>query len=443
MAEFEFGQARRMPFSLEAEQSVLGSVMIDPESLESIVGLIDDGDFYLEEHRSIYLAMRKMFLQSRKIDLVTLIDTLVENGIKDRERTVAYVKVLAETVPTAANIVDYAKIVRGKSLLRQLIDVSTEISDMAFEEHEDANDILSAAEAKIFALADKNVSRDFVHIQKVLVDTYAEIDAAVSSGGKYGVQTGFGKLDEVLNGMGKGDLVIVGARPGVGKTSFVLNIAANIANISKKEVCIFSLEMSNTQLVSRMLSTWALVDGRKLRSGKIQPEDWNKLASAASFLSACDIYIDDTPGINVSTMKAKLRRKKNLGLVVVDYLQLMQADRKTENRVNEVADISRNLKLMAKELGVPVICCAQLSRASEKRDGKPMLSDLRDSGAIEQDADVIMFLYREYYAQPTEGATRAEVNIAKNRHGSQGTVGLGWFGQFTKFTDLDDGEEPV
>ncbi len=445
MEEFEFGQTRRMPFSLEAEQSVLGSIMIDPESFTKIAGVIAHTDFYLEEHRDIYLAMQKLFLESRQIDPVTLIDVLVGEGLKDRERTVAYVKILAEAVPTASNILDYAGIVRNKSLLRQLIEVSNEISEMAFEEHDDARDVLSAAESKISALSDKNMSGDFVHIRDVLIETYAQIDELVKNRGKVGCPTGYGKLDRVLVGLGKGDLVLVGARPGMGKTSFALNLATNIAHSTGKAVCVFSLEMSNTQLVTRMLSSEALVDSFALRSGNLTPEQWNKLAGASSYLSSCDIYIDDTSGINVTGMKAKLRRVKNLGLVVVDYLQLMQADRKIDNRVQEVADISRNLKLLAKELGVPVICCAQLSRGPESRnDKRPMLSDLRDSGAIEQDADVVMFLYRdEYYNTQTDGVSKAEVIIAKNRHGTTGKVELGWFGQYTKFTDLEENGETV
>mgnify|MGYP005766623781 FL=1 len=445
MPDFEFGQQRKLPYSLEAEQSVLGSIMIDPESFTRIAGKVNHTDFYLEEHRDIYLAMQNLFLESRQIDPVTLIDRLVASGVKDRERTVSYVKVLAEAVPTAANILDYAAIVRNKSLLRQLIEVSTEIADMAFEEQENAKDVLSAAESKISALSDENVAGDFVHIRDVLLETYSEIDARAKNKGKLGCSTGYGKLDAVLVGLGKGDLVLVGARPGMGKTSFALNLGTNIAHSTGKAVCIFSLEMSNTQLVSRMLSSEALVDSYALRSGNLTPEQWNKLAGASSYLSSCDIYIDDTPGINVTAMKAKLRRVKNLGMVVVDYLQLMQSDRKIDNRVQEVGDISRNLKLMAKELGVPVICCAQLSRGPESRnDKRPMLSDLRDSGAIEQDADIVLFLYRdEYYNAQTEGVSTAEVLIAKNRHGSTGNVKLGWFGQYTKFTDLEDHAEPV
>ena len=444
MAEYEFGQMRKMPFSLEAEQSVLGSILIDPESFTKIAGKIDHTDFYLEEHKSIYLAMQKLFLESRNIDPVTLIDTLVEEGVKDREQTVSYVKVLAETVPTAANIADYAEIVKNKSLLRKLIDICSETMDIAFGEQENAKEVLSAVESRISALSDANVTGDFIHIRDALVKTYAEIDETIKNKGKNGTQTGYGKLDRVLVGMGKGDLVLIGARPAMGKTSFAMNIAVNAAHSSGKAVCVFSLEMSSVQLATRMLSSEAQVDSLSIRSGKLSPEQWNKLAGASSYLSSCDIYIDDTSGMNVTAMKAKLRRMKNLGLIVVDYLQLMQADRKIDNRVQEVADISRNLKLMAKDLGVPLICCAQLSRGPEGRtDKRPMLSDLRDSGAIEQDADIVLFLYRdEYYNKQTEGVSQAEVIIAKNRHGSTDKVTLGWLGQYTKFTDIEE-ENPM
>ena len=274
----------------------------------------------------------------------------------------------------------------------------------------------------------------------MLIETYRQIQEIAENKGEVGgVPTGFSGIDQVLVGLGKSDLVLVGARPGMGKTSFCLNVASNIARSSKKAVAIFSLEMSASQLVSRMLSSEAMVDSTSLRSGRLSNEDWKKLAQASSFLSECDILIDDTTGITVTGMKAKLRRVKNLGLVVIDYLGLMQSDRRIENRVNEVAEISRNLKVLAKELNVPVICCAQLSRGPESRtDKRPMLSDLRDSGAIEQDADIVLFLYREeYYKADPEKQNTAEVIIAKNRHGSTGNVPIGWLGQFTKFTTID------
>ena len=434
-----------MPHSLEAEQSVLGSILIDPERFGDITGIIQSSDFYMKEHKEIYLAMQKLFLQSRTIDLVTLIDTLVANGVYNKEESVSYMKVIAEIVPSAANIVDYAKIVRDKSLLRRLIGACDEINAAAYDQRDSASDIVDMAGGKILGLAEENAKGDFTHIRDVLIDTYAQLDEIIKNKGEaLGTPSGFGEVDRLLVGFGKGDLVLVGARPGMGKTSYALNLATNVARSSGKAVCIFSLEMSKTQLVSRMLSSEALVDSYAMRTGKLDKEQWSRLAKASAYLSECDIYIDDTSGVSVAAMKAKLRRVKNLGMVVIDYLGLMQSDRHSDNRVQEVSEISRNLKILAKDLGIPIICCAQLNRGSESRtDKRPMLSDLRDSGAIEQDADIVMFLYRdEYYEREAkDGQTEAEVIIAKNRHGSIGTAKLGWFGKYTKFASISDVEE--
>ena len=440
---------RKMPFSLEAEQSVLGSILIDPESFPEIASMLKSDDFYLESHAAIYLAMQDLFLQSRTIDVVTLIDALVKNGVYgtgDEGRK--YIKIIAEIVPSAANVKDYAKIVRDKNILRRLIGVCSEISDTAYSEQDDVTHLLDSAEQAIFAIAENNETKGFTHIREAILANYEHIkllktDKAAAAG----QPTGFSDLDKVLVGMGPGDLILVGARPGMGKTSFTMNVATKVAQYSKKAVCVFSLEMSAEQLASRMLSSEALVDSYALRSGNLSNDDWEKLARASSMLSACEILIDDTAGMTVTGMTAKLRRVKNLGLVVIDYLQLMQSDRRIDSRVNEVAEISRNLKLLAKDLRVPIITCAQLSRGPESRtDKRPMLSDLRDSGAIEQDADVVMFLYRdEYYdaADKKDGIQNtAEIIVAKNRHGSTANVKMGWFGAFTKFTSLSDREEP-
>jgi replicative DNA helicase len=298
------------------------------------------------------------------------------------------------------------------------------------------------AEQKIFAVAEGRENKGFTHIRDALVQVYDRLHLlAENKTEALGMPTGFSGLDRVLVGLGKSDLVLVGARPGMGKTSFAVNLATYAATTTKKSVCIFSLEMSAEQLITRVMSSEALIDSYRLRSGELNDEDWDKLAHAASRLSECEILIDDTTGITVTGMKAKLRRVKNLGMVVIDYLQLMQSDRRIDNRVQEVAEISRGLKLLAKELQVPVICCAQLSRGPESRtDKRPMLSDLRDSGAIEQDADIVLFLYRdEYYkTEKDEPQNVAEVIVAKNRHGSTGNVKMGWFGQYTKFTTLEE-----
>jgi len=434
---------RKLPFSLSAEQALLGSILIDPNALNEVADLIRDTDFYITEHTKIYLALRELFLTNNEIDVVTLVDMLVRQGVYEKSGGQEYIRTLAEAVPSAMNVKDYARIVKDKSTLRQLIGACSEISDSAYSEQDAVSSIIDSAENRIFSIAQGRDTKNFRHIREVLGSVYAHLHEISAEGGEaaQGTKTGFSGLDNVLAGMGKSDLILVGARPGMGKTSFTLNIASNVAIQTKKKVAIFSLEMSADQLVSRMLSSEAMVDSYALRSGKLSPEDWVKLGEASSKLYECDILIDDTAGITVTGMKAKLRRVENLGLVCIDYLQLMHTDRHIDNRVQEVGEISRAMKIMAKELNVPILCCAQLSRGPESRtDKKPMLSDLRDSGSIEQDADVVLFLYRgEYYnADDNPEMSVAEVIIAKNRHGSTGTVKMGWSGRFTKFCTLAD-----
>ncbi len=434
---------RRMPFSLEAEQSVLGSIMIDPSCMDTIATLISRDDFYLPEHAEIFSAMQSMYLKSRSIDVVTLIDELVVSGTYDEAGGNSYLKLIAETVPTAVNAVDYAKIVRDKAILRQLIEAGEDIAEAAYAGEDEAEHLIEYAESKVFRIAEGRENKNFVHIRDALLQVYERLKLLRENPDAVkGTPTGFTALDNVIVGLGKSDLVLVGARPGMGKTSFTMNMATASAMATKKTVCVFSLEMSAEQLANRMLSSEAQVDSYKMRSGQLENEDWEAIAYASSRLSETDILIDDTPGISVTGMKSKLRRVKNLGMVVIDYLGLMTGDRHTDNRVQEVSEISRGLKLLAKELNVPVICCAQLSRGPENRpDKRPMLSDLRDSGAIEQDADVVMFLYRdEYYKEETPAQSIAEVIVAKNRHGSLDRVKLGWIGRFTKFTNLAPGE---
>ena len=441
---------RRLPFSLIAEQSLLGSILIDPNCFNEVAEVVKSEDFYLQEHKNIFLAMHELYLANRSIDVVTLIEALVQAGVYDKSGGEQYIRTIAEVVPNALNAPDYAKIVRDKSQLRQLIAICGEVTDTAYSEQEEVGHTIEYAEAQIFALAQGRDTKNFRHIRDVLVDVYAHLhELNTDKEATRGTQTGFSGLDKVLAGMGKSDLVLVGARPGMGKTSFALNIAANVAQQTKKTVCIFSLEMSADQLVNRMISSEAMVDSYALRTGELKPEEWVHIADASAKLSQCDILIDDTSGITVTGMKGKLRRVKNLGLVVIDYLQLMTSDKRIDNRVQEVSDISRNLKIMAKELMVPIICLAQLSRGPESRtDKKPMLSDLRDSGALEQDADTVMFIYRdEYYktdaASDTEGNI-AEIIIAKNRHGSTGTVKVGWIGRYTKFRSIaEEGSVPT
>lgn len=432
-----------MPYSLDAEQSVLGSVIIDPECFDDIAQIVKADDFYLEIHREIFGTMYDFKFQSKPIDVITLVNSLVSNGVYEDEAAArSYIKLLVDIIPSSANAKDYAKIVYDKSILRRLIEASDAIQKDAYSEGDNVENIVDLAEQRVFEIAQKNEKRDFVHIRDVIHQTYNRLNELQEAEGDEatGVKTGFGDLDSVLVGLGKGSLIIVGARPGVGKTSFCLNLATNIAKKSKKAVCIFSLEMSNEQLVSRIISSEAAIESYKLRTGKLEARDWDNMANAVSQLSETNIYIDDTTDVSITGMKAKLRRVKNLGLVVIDYLQLMESEksRKDGSRVNEIADISRGLKKLAMELDVPVITCSQLSRGTEKeKERQPMLSDLRDSGSIEQDADMVIFLSRDYYGKDPDKANQVDVIVAKNRHGGLGTVKMAWYGQYTRFSSLE------
>ena len=441
---------RKMPISIEAEQALLGSLIRNPESFDKVAGHITVNDFYLEEHKHIYSALIKMYNQSKVIDAVTLVNALVEEGDRDEAGGIQYISLIVESVPAVANIKDYARIVKDKSTLRRLIGICEDISADAYDEGAPVKSIVDVAEQKIFDISHNNEAKDFRHIRDILQNVYQEIvTLSETNGAVTGSKTGFSALDSMLVQMGKGDLVIVGARPGMGKTSFAMNIAVNVAK-QKKAVAIFSLEMSGEQLVTRILSSEALVDSFKLRTGQLKSEDWDNIAGVVSSLSGCDIYIDDTSAITSAEMKSKLRRINNLGLVVIDYIGLMQSTSNSDNRAQQVGEISRNLKIMAKDFGIPIVCCAQLNRGTESRNGdakKPTLADLRDSGSIEQDADIVLFLYRdEYYtnlsgadkAGSEDSANTAEVIVAKNRHGSTGNVKMGWIGQFTKFRTLEE-----
>lgn len=435
---------KRLPYSLDAEQSVLGSILIDPECFDDVAQIVKQDDFYLETHGEIFGLMQKYSLNSKSIDVITLINSLVSEKIYEDEAAArSYIKLLVDLVPGSANAKDYAEIVRDKSTLRRLILATEEIQKDAYNEGEDVSKIVDLAEQRIFEIAEKNVRRDFTHIRDVIMETYERLSQLQEGDSEelQGISTGFSDLDRYVVGFGKGNLIIVGARPGIGKTSFCLNLGTNIAKKTKKAVCFFSLEMSNEELVSRVISSEALVHSEKLRTGKLERQDWENIANACSTLSETDIYIDDTSNITLTAMKAKLRRIKNLGLVVVDYLQLMESEtkRRDGSRVNEIGDISRGLKLLAKELNVPVIVCSQLSRSSEKeKERKPMLSDLRDSGSIEQDADMVIFLSRDFYGTDPEKANLVDVTVAKNRHGSSGTVQMSWLGQYYKFSTLSN-----
>ena len=441
---------KQVPVSIEAEQALLGAIIVSPEAFDKISGIISTEDFYIAEHQHIYSALIKMYALNKTIDVVTLVNSLVEMGDKDEAGGIQYITLLADSVPSVSNVKDYAKIVKDKATLRRLIKVCDEINEDAYSEN-DVRTVIDSAEQKIFDISHNNDTKEFRHIRDVLQNVYRDLEIlSETKGAVSGTRTGFSGLDRVLVQMGKGDLIIVGARPGMGKTSFALNIATNVAKSTRKSVAIFSLEMSGEQLVTRILSSEAMVDSHSLRTGQIGNDDWDNIADVISSLSGCDIYIDDTSAITSTEMKSKLRRLPNLGLVVIDYIGLMQSTSNTDNRAQQVGEISRNLKIMAKDFGIPIICCAQLNRGTESRPGagkRPTLADLRDSGSIEQDADIVLFLYRDEYYKDISGNDKqegqdatntAEVIIAKNRHGSVGNVKMGWIGQFTKFRSLEE-----
>ena len=434
---------KQVPQSLEAEQSVLGSMLIDERCVPDVIGLLLPDDFYLQQNRDIYETIYTMFNFSQHIDPVTVLDKMKERGVYDEAHSYDYIAQLLQITPTAANVKQYCAIVRDKALLRNLGTAAGEISGLVQEGVGTAQEILEASEKKIYALRKENSGDSLQHIGKVLLNVYDRLEELAESGSDIaGLSTGLHDLDRKINGLNKSDLLLIAARPGMGKTSLALNVALNVAKSTDKTVAFFSLEMSREQLATRLLSNESFVDNQKLTTGKLDEEDWGKLSLASSALSQTDIRVDDNPAITVAEMNAKCRRLDNLGLVVIDYLQLMTAaapGKSGENRVTVVSEISRALKIMAKELNVPVICLSQLSRANESRtDKRPMLSDLRESGAIEQDADSVMFIYRDdYYNENSEEKNIAECIVAKNRHGETGTVKLQWLPQFTTFSNLE------
>ena len=433
---------RQMPQSLEAEQAVLGSMLIDARCVPDVIGVLRPDDFYLTQNKNIYEAIYSMFNFSQVIDPVTVLDKMKELGIYE-DSSPKYLMELMEITPTAANALRYANIVRDKSMLRGLASAAQDISETVFEGTGTPAEQLEAAEKKIYALRKGERGDSLEKISVVLHRVYDRMVEQAESGSDIpGLSTGIRDLDRKINGLNKSDLLLIAARPAMGKTSFALNIALNVAKKYKQTVAFFSLEMSREQLVSRLLSGESFVDSQKMLTGKLSDDEWTKLAMASDVLSQTDIRVDDNPSITVAEMNAKLRRLDNLGLVLIDYLQLMTSSgygKGGDSRVNIVSDISRSLKIMAKELNVPVICLSQLSRANESRtDKRPILSDLRESGAIEQDADVVMFLYRDdYYNENSEEKNVAECIVAKNRHGETGTVKLQWLPEYTTFTDRE------
>lgn len=437
---------RQAPHSAEAEQSVLGSMLIDSRCINDVIGLLRPDDFYLQVNRDIYETIYEMFSYSQVIDPVTVLDKMRERAVFDENNSTKYIMQLMEITPTAANVKQYARIVRDKALLRKLSDAASEILDTVYDGGGTASDVLEAAEKKIYALRRGNTSDSLEHIGTILLKVFDRLTELSEAGSDIsGLSTGLHDLDRFISGLNNSDLMLLAARPGMGKTSMALNIALNVAKkYPKRTVVFFSLEMSKTQLVTRLISNESFVDNKKLTTGQISVDEWSKIGIASSALAQTDLRVDDNPAVTVAEMNAKCRRIDDLALVVIDYLQLMTASgNKTnysgENRQQVVADISRSLKIMAKELNVPILCLSQLSRANENRqDKRPMLSDLRESGAIEQDADEVMFIYRDdYYNENSEEPNVAELIVAKNRHGETGTIKLQWLPQFTTFADRE------
>lgn len=433
--------SRQMPQSTEAEQAVIGSMLIDPECVPTVIEQLRPEDFYIEENRRIFETIYSMFNHAMRIDAVTVLDQLKSAGFYDEAGGRAYLMQLMELTPTSAGVREYASIVRDKSMLRAIATAGAEIERLALSEEGSASELAELAEQKIYNVRQGREIKGLSHIKSVIMELYEQLDERSRSDSDIsGISTGFKDLDYALTGLNKSDLILVAARPGMGKTAFALNIALNAAKACKKDVVVFQLEMSKDQLASRFLASEALIESQKLKTGNLGEDDWIKIARATNALAKTRIYVDDNPAITVAEIKAKCRRLGDgLGLIVIDYLQLMQSGKRNDNRTQEVAEISRSLKIMAKELNVPVVCLSQLSRAAEQRaDKKPMLSDLRESGAIEQDADIVMFIYRDdYYNDESEHKNVAEIIIAKNRHGATGSVYLQWIGQYTTFSSQD------
>lgn len=434
------------PNDVEAEQAVLGSMLLDRDAVSSALEVLKPDDFYREENKLIFDAILNLYNRSEPIDLITVKDELISLGKFEVCGGLEYIADLPEKVPTTANVDQYIKIVEEKSILRSLIKTSNELVNLGYDQSLEVDEIIEKAEKNVFDLLQNRNQKGYTPIKDILVETVAQLEKLYNQKQHItGIPTGFSDLDYKTAGLHGSELILVAARPAMGKTAFALNIATNAAVRAKVPVAIFSLEMSKEQLTTRILSSEAMIDSNKLKTGKMEEEDWIKLSEGLEPLSEADIYIDDTPGISITEIRAKARKlklEKNIGLIVIDYLQLVSGsgNRKNGSREQEISEISRSLKILAKELNVPVIALSQLSRAPEQRkdDHRPMLSDLRESGAIEQDADIVMFLYRDdYYNPDSDNKNIAEVILAKHRGGSTGTVELLWLGSFTKFANIE------
>ena len=435
---------RIMPHSIEAEQSVIGSMIMDKDAIMIAVETVSTEDFYGSQYGILFETIKELYNEDKPVDIVTLQTRLREKNVQPELAGLEFIREIIAAVPTSANIRYYANIVKEKSMLRQLIKTNEEIAGICYTERETIDEVMNLAEKRIFSLTQSRAAGDFVPINQVVVDAIEKIEAASKAGGSItGIPTGFNDLDLQTAGMQPSDLILIAARPSMGKTAFVLNLAQHMALRKNVTTAIFSLEMSKVQLVNRMLSLESKVDAQNLRTGNLEDSDWERLIESAEIIGSSRLIIDDTPSISISELRSKCRKYKmnnDLGVVIIDYLQLMTlGGRAAESKQLEVSEISRSLKAVARELNVPVIALSQLSRAVEQRpDHRPMLSDLRDSGAIEQDADVVIFLYRAYYYnKESEKKNIAEIIIAKQRNGPIGTVELAWLPQYTKFGNLE------
>lgn len=431
------------PYNMEAEQAVLGSMMIDREAIYTAMEILLPDDFYKEAHQIIYNTILNLNNRGEPIDMITLTEELRQQGNLEKIGGIGHIAAVANTVPTAANTPYYAEIVKEKAILRSLIHVSRTIANLCYEGQQETNELLDKSEKMVMEIAEQRSTSNIIPFKQALSDTLEKIEVLSKKKGKItGVPSSFTDLDSMTSGWQQSDLIILAARPAMGKTSFGLNIAQNAATRANVPVAIFSLEMSREQLVQRLLSSEAMIDQHKLRTGRLQDEDWIRLTKAVQPLSMAHIYIDDTPAISVLELRAKARRlkmEKGLGLIIIDYLQLMQLGKKNESRQQEISEISRSLKALARELDVPIVALSQLSRAVEQtQDKRPALSHLRESGALEQDADLVMFIYREeYYYPDSDKPGIAEIIIAKHRNGPTGVVELGFIKEFTKFVSVD------
>ena len=429
------------PHSVEAEQSVLGSILLDKEAMISVSETLVPEDFYKEAHKVIYESMLKLYNSQSEIDLITLTDELRDQGYLDDIGGIAYITSLSTVVPTTSNIKYYVNIVKEKSISRQLISAANDIINLGYDGSAKVEYVLENAEKKIFDISQERATNDFQPINQVISEALSMLEKLYEEKNDVtGLTTGFRDLNKKINGLQKYDLLLIAARPAMGKTAFALNLVQNAALKGDASVAVFSLEMSKEQLVQRMIASQSTVELKKIKTGTLADNDWPRITDGMAILSGAKIHIDDTPGIKISELRSKCRKlkiEKGLDLVLIDYLQLMEGEGQNESRQQEIAKISRSLKILAKELDCPVVALSQLSRAPEQRaDHRPMLSDLRESGSIEQDADIVMFLYRdEYYNPDTEKKNIGEVIVAKNRHGETGTVELVWFGGIQKFAD--------